>query len=71
MSHPGEHSTKVFSVPSKIPGTIPGKRGFFGSLFLASILSEKIPGTIPGKMPPFQSATVVALLNAESSTGIG
>jgi hypothetical protein len=46
-------------VPSKIPGTIPGKRGFFGSLFLASILSGKIPGSLPGKMPPFQSATVV------------
>src|SRR5947209_37713 len=26
MSHPGEYSTKVFSVPSKIPGTFPGKR---------------------------------------------
>ena len=61
MSHLGEHSTKVFWFQARIPGSIPGKRGFFGSLFLASILSGKIPGSIPGKMPPFQSATVVAI----------
>jgi hypothetical protein len=59
MSHLGEYSTKVFSVPSTIPGSIPRKRGFFGSLFLGFILSRKIPGSIPGKMSPFQSATVV------------
>jgi hypothetical protein len=55
MVHRGEHSTKVFSTPGKIPGTLPGKRVFFGGFFL----DGKILGTIPGKTPRFQSATVV------------
>ena len=53
------HSTKVFSTSGKIPGRIPGKRGFFGEIFPGFFLDGYIPGTIPGKMPRFQSATVV------------
>jgi hypothetical protein len=56
-----ESGTKVFSTSGKIPGRIPGKRGFFGESFPGFFLDGKIPGTIPGKMPRFQSATVVDL----------
>ena len=59
MSHLEEHSTKLFWVLGKIPGTFPGERGGFGAICQDGCLHGKIGGIFPGNLPRFQSATVV------------